>query len=467
MKVVTTISWFYATGTTNSLGFAYVYLTAPGYLDFMSVTINNPNYDVLSAQGTFGETSFYLYPTFNVGLDIDGNDVIDAWEMPLAQKFCPYLILHSGDNGVRPVPVESMDRNGDGVLGWEDVLVLLYDIAGNPHGEYGMDEIAIGTSNHYFMYLKYPHLAPVHKEPAIPDVNGNGIFGESGEAQDIYLMVPHFEWGDIGNTNPTSWYATWTSFIQLHSSESAFFDGTTYANFFKNGNETVIQYWFFYPFNPAANRHEGDWEHINMVLNSQNPNSASITRVEYYFHEDVAPRYTPGVDYFLISGTHPKVFVGGRTSFLGVSGEGTHGSFPFSGEWPNINLIGTNETVDGLGLHIDFANYQNIVILPAVESVNVGDPLEWMTYAAFWGHVKSSPSAGDNLDLFGLVSPFFCALPVLQPWITIVLGGASGALAVVGANAADDASIAPIGPAIKSTWNKIYNQTGLHHYTER
>ena len=28
----------------------------------------------------------------------------------------------------------------------------------------------------------------------------------------------------------------------------------------------VVQYWFFYPFNDAVNEHEGDWEHINVLL---------------------------------------------------------------------------------------------------------------------------------------------------------------------------------------------------------
>lgn len=28
----------------------------------------------------------------------------------------------------------------------------------------------------------------------------------------------------------------------------------------------VVQYWFFYPFNDAGNNHEGDWEHINVVI---------------------------------------------------------------------------------------------------------------------------------------------------------------------------------------------------------
>jgi len=32
------------------------------------------------------------------------------------------------------------------------------------------------------------------------------------------------------------------------------------------GYEFVIQYWFFYPFNAGGNNHEGDWEHINVVI---------------------------------------------------------------------------------------------------------------------------------------------------------------------------------------------------------
>jgi len=74
--------------------------------------------------------------------------------------------------------------------------------------------------------------------------------------------------------------------------------------------EFVIQYWFFYPFNDGGNNHEGDWEHINVVVTPlnrvdelltedeienilqgeglSNPVSREeqliIKRVEYYFH---------------------------------------------------------------------------------------------------------------------------------------------------------------------------------------
>jgi hypothetical protein len=34
----------------------------------------------------------------------------------------------------------------------------------------------------------------------------------------------------------------------------------------RDGLELVLQYWFFYPFNDSANKHEGDWEHLNVVV---------------------------------------------------------------------------------------------------------------------------------------------------------------------------------------------------------
>ena len=31
----------------------------------------------------------------------------------------------------------------------------------------------------------------------------------------------------------------------------------------------VVQYWFFYPFNDSGNNHEGDWEHLSVVLTTE------------------------------------------------------------------------------------------------------------------------------------------------------------------------------------------------------
>ncbi len=77
--------------------------------------------------------------------------------------------------------------------------------------------------------------------------------------------------------------------------------------------EFIVQYWFFYPFNDAGNKHEGDWEHINVVISPMSqvtaPQTAAqveallqrgpdqldgddplvIRRIDYYFHYNVMP----------------------------------------------------------------------------------------------------------------------------------------------------------------------------------
>ena len=45
------------------------------------------------------------------------------------------------------------------------------------------------------------------------------------------------------------------------------------------GYELILQYWFFYPYNDGGNNHEGDWEHINVVVSPRD-------RVETYLSED-------------------------------------------------------------------------------------------------------------------------------------------------------------------------------------
>lgn len=77
--------------------------------------------------------------------------------------------------------------------------------------------------------------------------------------------------------------------------------------------EFIVQYWFFYPYNDAGNKHEGDWEHINVVISPRSLVGAPLTaaevrallargpdgldggdpvvirRIDYYFHENVMP----------------------------------------------------------------------------------------------------------------------------------------------------------------------------------
>jgi hypothetical protein len=172
----------------------------------MDVSISSLYYTIISSSNTSTTSYVRIYPVFNIGVDSDGNGVFDGWEMQLAKKFCPSLYLHSGDNGVRPVPVESMDRNGDGELGWEDLLVTCFNLGATNLGEYTPDELYLnnldGTGSGFFLYEIYPTLVPVHKVFGLIDFNHNGVFDDGDEH--LFYALPHFEWGSIGQTNSSS-----------------------------------------------------------------------------------------------------------------------------------------------------------------------------------------------------------------------------------------------------------------------
>lgn len=131
------------TGITNSSGYVIfsVTLEYTGWEVGHSIAVSliaGDGYSVLSGQNRWTNVSYDLNSQFQVAIDEDGNGVHDVWEMQLAQKFCPNLKLHSQDQGVRPVPVEIMDRNGDFVLDWNDVILDIYTVAGDKIGSISM-----------------------------------------------------------------------------------------------------------------------------------------------------------------------------------------------------------------------------------------------------------------------------------------------------------------------------------------
>ncbi|KAA3657744.1 MAG: hypothetical protein DWQ10_12615, partial [Calditrichaeota bacterium] len=401
-------------GTTNSQGSVYLETLIPPELSEslydMQASMTEADYSVLVSSSTWTNSQNYLYPYFKVGKDLDGNGVQDDLELALASKFCPNLSLHSGDNGVRPVPVEIMDRNHDGDLDWQDVIVDAYTVAGDFIDSFSPSQIYIPD----MIYKQlYPYYHPEEAVLTYIDTNNDYCFSCSGDDYPpaTRILHPHFEWGNLGETTPYDWYAHWDLKLAEHGNDSRFTEGTTYAHLFTSGSDIVIQYWFFYPFNACANRHESDWEHINVVIDGQDPSTAEIVKVVYYYHHEEKAKNPSEIT--IVNQTHPKVYVGGfiAINFEGsfYAGHGSHGSYFRSGIHYNVNDLNSNETVDGNGLVIDFDDYANIVILPGLDYVNngnnntnpyidsYGNNLNWMIYNAMWGHLVSHPSAGTGL----------------------------------------------------------------------
>ena len=127
---------------------------------------------------------------------------------------------------------------------------------------------------------------------------------------------------------------------------------TVYAHpFLDPTGRVTIQYWYFYPFNDYIGNHEGDWEHINVVVT---PDRSAVEEVHYYFHARSLAlpqgKFLPEI----VDGTHPVVYVGGRMYnvldypirlFAGEHNEGSHGSYPYPGEWESAAGLGSPESV--------------------------------------------------------------------------------------------------------------------------
>ncbi|MEA2036799.1 MAG: right-handed parallel beta-helix repeat-containing protein, partial [Nanoarchaeota archaeon] len=78
-----------------------------------------------------------------------------------------------------------------------------------------------------------------------------------------------------------------------------------YARELEPDNEhIVLQYWFFYPYNNWKNKHEGDWEMIQLILNKSNQSPISTT---FSFHYDALTLNWSQAE--KINTYNPKVFV--------------------------------------------------------------------------------------------------------------------------------------------------------------
>jgi hypothetical protein len=173
--------------------------------------------------------------------------------------------------------------------------------------------------------------------------------------------------------------------------------------------QLVLQYWFFYPYNDAGNIHEGDWEHINVVVTTRQQGAEPLTaeqmrawlahppemddivirEIQYYFHHWVfrLDYWLPNVylpreawekqrDALTIDrfgereiwdqtrkqayvdddetklNTHPVIFIGGDNRGLQQLiaaptrlGRASHGSYPFVALYKDVGPQGTGELV--------------------------------------------------------------------------------------------------------------------------
>jgi hypothetical protein len=132
---------------------------------------------------------------------------------------------------------------------------------------------------------------------------------------------------------------------------------TTYAHVVSEQGETSLQYWFFYIYNDYNDKHEADWEMIQLDFATASPASAlamSPTAVGFSQHNG-AERATWGDPKLqLVDATHPVVYAAqgshagyfgpavylGRSAAQGVGCDNTRG--PWREVQPGVALVPTD-----------------------------------------------------------------------------------------------------------------------------
>jgi hypothetical protein len=168
------------------------------------------------------------------------------------------------------------------------------------------------------------------------------------ESDQNLLAAWYFDWA---GTKPSEWWKAYGR-LRTGSDSARWAQPTVYAHpFVQPGGRVVIQYWYFYPFNDHLANHEGDWEHVNVVLT---PDCSNLEQVQYYFHTRSVTLPQGKYEPEMVDGTHPVVYVGGRLySVLDFPirwlahehNEGAHGTYPYPGEWEGAGALGAPESV--------------------------------------------------------------------------------------------------------------------------
>jgi opacity protein-like surface antigen len=246
---------------------------------------------------------------------------------------------------------------------------------------------------------------------------------------DPSLMVAwYFDWP---GTTVSEWWQTYGR-LRTGPDSAAWAEPTVYAHPFLDGiGRVVIQYWYFYPFNDFIGNHEGDWEHVNVVLT---PDRSDVAEVHYYFHRRSIAlpqgKYRPEI----MDGTHPVVYVGGRMYNIldfpirilrGERNEGSHGTYPFPGEWESAAALGSPEAVHK-------ADKDSMRVVP---------------HHRFRVVLTPEPSRIDYLN----------RPEVLREWISFVVPvrwGFPSAPSLGSTISADVGNHAPFGPTYNSAWNR-------------
>ena len=262
----------------------------------------------------------------------------DGSEQELAEKYAPVVGLKQHESCAstgepyRPVPVET-------VFGLPDVVLL------GPDG------------------------AVVTQAPTAADLYGKG--------EEYWLDFP----GDPLDAGCS--YEEWFNRVAAGKPTTA------YAHIVEERGKLALQYWFYYPFNDWNNKHESDWEMIQLVFDAPTAEEAlgrTPELVGYSQHEG-AESATWDDEKLERRGEHPVVY----------PGAGSHANQFVQ----SVYLGHSAQTGFGCDDTRGPTRYEQtqVVLLPPAASGS-DDRFAWLGYDGHWGQEVSGPNSGPTGPTF-------------------------------------------------------------------
>jgi hypothetical protein len=229
------------------------------------------------------------------------------------------------------------------------------------------------------------HVEPINVNAVLgnPDValhgpwSGSNIVKVAPTARDLApgLFESHLDYP--GNAlSPGCTYDTWERQITKGSQP------TTYARVVterRHPRQLALQYWFFYIFNNFNDKHEGDWEMIQLNFDAATAAQALRVRpyeVGYSQHEGAERALWGDKKLELVGGTHPVVYpaLGSHANYFG--------SYLFLGR-SAAQGVGCDKT---LGPSKQLRPV--VVVVPTARQAYVR-ALPWLGYQGHWGEEHS------------------------------------------------------------------------------
>ena len=190
---------------------------------------------------------------------------------------------------------------------------------------------------------------------------------------DSYLDLP-------GNAlRPGCSYEKWYNQIREGHSPSI------YARVVTDQGHVVVQYWFYYVYNDWNDRHESDWEMIQVDFDV--PTVAAALRTEpaqtaYAQHEGSEVADWGEDKLRLVDGTHPVVY----------PGQGSHASYYSQEHWlgrgPATGFGCDNTTAPGTQIR------PQVILLPSTVPTDPNDPFAWLAFTGHWGEKQPTFNNG-------------------------------------------------------------------------